>query len=267
MTLEIRGLGRHSGVSRDAAALARLVDVERRLESLHSALDITGDSTAIGVISLAFGHRARSLYFGVRHAVEGPSEATAQAALRVLVEQTIVLPWLLLNPEVHPFLWKAEHERHVRNLIRDAPTKAGSKFAADLAAGVSANTLERLDRSVAEARALAAEKGVVGVRKVGSLLPPLHAMTAQVGTPEAKEAYHIAYNMISGWTHSSAGGLGMFVTPAGVVFDEGPVEDTAPIRSMAAAAYLYMLEIVSREARLSIEDEARSLRRQLLAPW
>ena len=73
--------------------MARLVEVERRLESLHSALDITGDSTPIGVIALAFGHRARSLYLGVRHAVEGPSEATAQAALRVLVEQTILLPW------------------------------------------------------------------------------------------------------------------------------------------------------------------------------
>jgi hypothetical protein len=267
VTLKRKRPGRQVGLpTDDPAALARLVEVERRLEALHSALDFTGGSTPVGIIALAFGHRARSLYLGVLDAAEGPSEATAQAALRVLIEQTILLPWLLLNPEVHPFLWKAEHERHLRNLIRDAPTKAGSKFAADLAAGVSDDLLEGLNQAVAAARALAIERAVVGVGKNGSLLPGLDLMTAQVGTPEAKEAYHIAYNMISGWTHSSAGGLGMIVTPFGVVFDDGPIGDTAPIRSMAAAAYLYMLEIVSKEAGLKIEDEASALRRQLLAP-
>jgi hypothetical protein len=223
VTLKRKRPGPQAGLpSHDPAALARLVGVERRLEALHSALDFTGGSTPVGIIALAFGHRARSLYLGVLDAAEGPSEATAQAALRVLIEQTILLPWLLLNPEVHPFLWKAEHERHLRNLIRDAPTKAGSKFAADLAAGVSDDVLEGLDRAVAAARALAIERAVVGVKN-GSLLPGLDVMTAQVGTPEAKEAYHISYNMISGWTHSSAGGLGMIVTPSGVVFDDGPV--------------------------------------------
>lgn len=183
-------------MSHDPAALARLVYVEPRLESLHPVLDFTGDSTPVGIIALAFGHRARSLYLGVLHAVEGPSEATAQAALRVLIEQTILLPWLLLNREAHPILWKAEHQRHLRSLIRDAPSKAGSKFAADLAAGVSADDLEGLDRAVADAHALAVEKGVVGVRKSGGLLPPLDVMTTQVGTPEAREAYHIAYDLI-----------------------------------------------------------------------
>jgi hypothetical protein len=256
--------GRVGGSHYDPAALARLTDVERRLESLHAALEYVGPSTPTGIIAIALGHRARSLYLGIRHAADGPSEATAQAAIRVLVEQTILLPWLLLDRDVHPILWKAETERHRRNVVRDAPTKAGSRFAAGLAARVPADALAALDGAVAEAHALAAEKGVVGVRRNGSLLPGLDVMAAQVGTPEAKEAYHIAYNLMSGWTHSSAGGLGWVFHPDGVTFDDGPVEDTAPIRSMAAAAYLYVLEMVSREAGLGIEDEVSSLRMRLL---
>jgi len=250
----------------DSAALARLVNVERQLESLQSTLDFTGGSTPVGIIALAFGHRARSLYLGIRHSAEGPSEAAAQAALRALVEQTIILPWLLLDRDVHPTLWKAENERHLRNLIRDGPAKSGSGSAALLSARVSPQVLANLERWVDEARALAIEKHVVGVRESGSLLPGLDVMTAQIGTAEAKEAYFIAYSLISGWTHSSAGALGMVFRPDGVLFENGPVEDTAPIRSMAAAAYLYVLEIVSREVGLAIEDEAGSPRKQLLHP-
>jgi hypothetical protein len=72
--------------------------------------------------------------------------------------------------------------------------------------------------------------------------------------------------MMSGWTHSGAGGLGLTLTPGGIVLSDGLVEDDAPIRAMAAASYLYLLAIVSREARLGIEDEAETLRQQLLAP-
>lgn len=93
-----------------ADALARLVAVEADIAILHGVLDRTGNSTPTGIIALAFGHRARSLYLGILHAIDGPSEATVQAALRVLIEQTITLPWLLLNRDVHPFLWKAEQE-------------------------------------------------------------------------------------------------------------------------------------------------------------
>ena len=258
--------GRAGRLPHDPAALTRLIEVEHRLEMLHSALDFTGESTPVGIIALAFGHRARSLYLGVLHAAEGPSEASAQVVLRVLVEQTIRLPWILLDREVHPVLWKAETDRHVRNLIKDGPSKTGSGLAAAIAAQVSVDVHEGLDRGVTEARALALAKGVVGVGRNGSLLPGLAVMTEQVGTPEAKEAYHLAYSMISGWTHTGAGAIGMIVTQEGVKFANGPVEDTAPIRSMAAAAYLYMLEIVSREAGLSIENDAGALRRQLLAP-
>ena len=182
------------------------------------------------------------------------------------MEQTIILPWILLDRDVHPTLWKAENERHLRNLIRDGPSRSGSGSAALLSARVAPEALANLERWVDEARALALENHVVGVRENGSLLPGLDVMTAQIGTPEAKEAYFIAYNVISGWTHSSAGALGLVVTPDGVRFENGPVEDTAPIRSMAAAAYLYVLEIVSREVGLGIEDEAGSRRKQLLLP-
>jgi len=176
-----------------------------------------------------------------------------------------VLPWILLNREVHPFLWKAEHERHMRSLIRDAPSKAGTRFAAGLAARMPDGALDVLDDAISKARALALEKGVP-VRKNGNLLPSLAEMSARVGTPEAKEAYHIAYNMMSGWTHSGAGGLGMVFTPAGVIFDDGSVEDAAPISAMAAASYLYVLTIVSQEANLGIEGETEALRKQLLLP-
>lgn len=251
--------------SQDPAALARLAAVERQIETLHPALDFIGHSTPTAIIALAFGHRARSLYLGILHAIAGPSEATAQIALRVLVEQTITLPWLLLNRDVHPFLWKAEQERHLRSIIRDAPTKAGTRFAAGLAAQMPPDAIAVLDARISESRSLAAAKGVA-VRPNGSLLPSIADMAAQVGTPEAKEAYHVAYNMMSGWTHSGAGGLGLTFTPDGIVLADGPVEDDAPIRAMAAKSYLYVLTIVSREAGLGIEDEAEALRQQLLVP-
>ncbi len=250
----------------DDEALGRLLHAENRLEALHGALDFTGDSTIMGIVALAVGHRARSLYRGVRHAVEGPSEATAQIALRVLIEQTILLPWLLLLPKVHPFLWKAEHERQIRSILTGAPGVPGGAFATALSRSVSPSRQGDLDRAVSEARQLALTNGVVGVGRNGSLLPSLDVMTAQVGTPEAQEAYHVAYRMTSGWIHTSAGGLALTVTSAGVRFGDERLEDSKPIRSMAAASYLYILEIVSREAGLGIEDEAASLRRSLLGP-
>jgi hypothetical protein len=66
-------------------------------------------------------------------------------------------------------LWKAEHERYLRSVIRDAPTKAGTRFAAGLAAQMPDAALDVLDARVSEARALAAAHGV-SVRKNGSLL-------------------------------------------------------------------------------------------------
>lgn len=250
--------------SRDPQALARLIEAERRLEALGSALEISGDTTAMAIVAVAVGRRARSLYLGVQHAVVGPSEAAAQVALRALIEQSILLPWLLLNPTVHPFLWTAEHQRHLRNLIRQAPANAGAAFAAGLAERATPERIEALDREISRARALAVTHGVQGVRSNGSVIPSLAAMTAQLGTREAREAYHVAYNMTSGWTHTAPGGLGLSIESEGVVFDDDSIEDSAPIRSMAAATYLYILGVVSKEAGLGIEDETESLRRGLL---
>lgn len=140
--------------------------------------------------------------------------------------------------------------------------RTGSAFAAELAARMPADAIDELDRRIGEARARARERGVAVARN-GSLLPNVGRMAAEVGTPEALEAYHIAYSMMSDWTHSGPGGLRLTFTPQGVALDDGPVVDDRPVRAMAAAAYLYTLTIVSREVGLGVEDRCEHLRRQI----
>src|ERR1035437_1782123 len=72
---------------------AELPEIETRLEELGQALDLMGPSTPFGIVAPGFGHRARSLWLGLRHAVAGPSHASVQLILRPLVEMTILLPW------------------------------------------------------------------------------------------------------------------------------------------------------------------------------
>ncbi len=246
------------------AAVARLVEVESRLRLLEPALDVARPSTPMEIIALTLCHRARSLYHGVLHALGGPSEATAQVALRALVEQTILLAWLLTDAEVHPFLWNGENARHLRKLVRNAPTMAGSMFASGLAAHVSIDKAAELDRLVADARNRALTNHVLGVHESGSLLPNFEVMTNRIGTPEAKEAYNVVYNMLSGWAHASAGDLGMKFTAGGVVIDDGPVDDTVSIRATAAISYLYIMKLASASAEMPIGEEAEALRQELL---
>jgi len=90
-------------------------------------------------------------------------------------------------------------------------------------------------------------------------------MVRVVDTSAAREAYGIAYNLLSGFTHSGALDLGMSFTSAGVLLDDGPPENALGDRMLAAVSYAMILEFVSEIAQLGIEGDARGLRLRMLA--
>ncbi len=244
---------------------AELPEIEGRLEDLGQALDVVGPSTPFGIVALGFGHRARSLWLGLRHASTGPSDASVQLILRALVEMTILLPWLAKDPDLNPRLWVAEAERQMLKMFRIAPTHASPRLAAGL---IDVGTPERIaefERTVADARAAAMAAEVTGVGRRGSVVPSLAEMVKVVDTPAAREAYGIAYNYLSGFTHSGARALGVHATPDGVLLDDGAPGDTLPDRAMGAIAHAMILELVSEIAGLGIEVDVRALRTRMLA--
>lgn len=244
---------------------AELPDIESRLEELGLALDMAGQSTPFGIVALGVGQRGRSLWLGLRHATTGPSHASVQVILRALVELTILLPWLALNPDLHPRLWLAEATRQISKLLQKAPTHAGPRMAAGLADLGTEEQIAELEQAVAVARTAALAAAVPGVGRGGSLIPNLDEMVKTIDTPEAREAYGIAYSYLSGFTHSGALALGMSFTSDGVLLEDGPPENAVGDRALGAVAYAMILELVSESATLGIEGEARELRLRMLA--
>lgn len=242
-----------------------LPEVDARLEALGQTLDAAGASTPFGIIAIGFGHRARSLWLGLRHASTGPSHASVQLILRGLVEMTILLPWLAKEPILHPRLWVAEADRQILKMLRAAPTSAGPVLAAGLARVATPERIAEFEQTIAEARAAAIAAAVTGVGRGGPLVPTLAEMVKVVDTPAAREAYAVAYNFLSGFTHSGARALPVHVTPDGVFIDDASPGDPSGDRTMAAVAYSMILEVVSETAGLGIEDEVRAVRARMLA--
>jgi Family of unknown function (DUF5677) len=244
---------------------AELPEIERRLEELGQALDVSGPSTPFGIVALGFGHRARSLWLGLRHASAGPSHASVQLILRALVEMTILLPWLAKDPDLYLRLWVAEGERQLLRMLENAPTHANPRLAAGLTEIGTSERIAELEQTVADARTAAMAAEVTGVGRRGPLVPSIADMVKAINTPAAREAYGIAYNVLSGFTHSGARALGMRVTSVGVLLDDGPPGDTLPDRVMGAVAHAMVLELVSEIAGLGIEGDVRALRTRMLA--
>jgi hypothetical protein len=221
---------------------AELPEIETRLEELGQALDFMGQSTPFGIVALGFGHRARSLWLGLRHAVAGPSHASVQLILRPLVEMTILLPWLMKDPDLHLRLWHAEAQRQILKLLQNAPTHTSPRRAGDIAKIGTPERIAELKQAVAKARTEANLAGVLGVGRGWSLVPSLAEVVRVVDTPAAREAYGIAYNLLSGFTHSGAMDLGMSFTSAGVLLDDGPPGNALGDRALGAVSYAMILE-------------------------
>lgn len=244
---------------------AELPGIEARLDELGHVLDSLGRSTPFGIFALAFGHRARSLWLGLRYASTGPSDASAQVILRALVEMTILLPWLAMDRDLHLRLWFAEAQRQMVNMFDKAPTHTSARRAASMAEIGTPERIAEMRKAVADARMEATAARVIGVGRRGPLVPSLNHMVKVIDTPAAREAYGIVYNHLSGFTHSGALALGMSFTSAGVMLDDGPPGNALGDRTMGAVAYAQILELVSEVAKLGIEDDARVLRARILA--
>jgi hypothetical protein len=244
---------------------AELPDIETRLEELGQALDTVGQRTPFAIVALGGGHRARSLWLGLRHASNGPSLASVQVILRALTELTILLPWLALDPDLYPRLWLAEAQRQILKMLQKAPTHAGPYLAAGLAEVGTPERIAELELAVSDARAAAIAANVAGVGRRGSLVPNLDEMVKVVDTPAAREAYGIVYNYLSGFTHSGALTLGMSFSTEGVSLEDGPPDNTLGDRALGAVAYAMTLELVSEVAGLGIEGDVRVLRTRILA--
>jgi hypothetical protein len=242
-----------------------LPGIESRLEELGLALDMMGQSTPFGIVALGVGQRARSLWLGLRHATTGPSNASVQVILRALVELTILLPWLAINPDLHPRLWLAEATRQIAKMLQKAPTHAGPQMAAGLAHLGTAARIAELEQAVSAARTAALAAAVAGVGRGGALMPNLDEMVKAIDTPAAREAYGLAYNYLSGFTHSGALALGLSFAPDGVSIEDGPPSNAVGDRALGAVAHAMTLELVSEITGLGIEGDVRVLRTRILA--
>lgn len=173
---------------------ADLPSLEERLEALGLGLDVDGPSTPVGIVAIALAQRARSLWFGLRHATDGPSDASVKLILRGLVELTILLPWLAKEPDLHMRLWVAEGEYQMLKLMLGAPANAGSMLAAGIAERASPDMVAKAENSIAAARASAMAAGVRGVGQRGSLIPDLAQMVDVIDTAAAREAYGVTFS-------------------------------------------------------------------------
>lgn len=241
-----------------------LPGIERELEAIGGALDTYPGGDAIGVIAVGFARRARSLWLGIRYALEGPSDALVQVGVRTLIEILLLEPWLALNPDLHLRLWAAEAERQMIKLGRLAPRSAGTRLAQGIAERLPLVRIREMEARIAETRSAALQAGVSGISRNGSLVPSLEAMVEAVGTPMVREAYAFAYNRLSGFAHSGAGALGITATAEGVIYDDGLPQGALSDRATSAIAYASILELTSDIALLGISEPARELRLRML---
>lgn len=82
----------------------KLPAIEARLEELGRALDNLGQSTPFGIVALGCGHRARSLWLGLRHASVGPSSWPMRRDVGPFVERGFHLDAPTASASRHPLV-------------------------------------------------------------------------------------------------------------------------------------------------------------------
>jgi len=128
-----------------------LVEAEQELSRLAGELEtLVMDDDYFRAV-LALGHRARTLFFGFIHTMDGPAPAAAMSLLRPGVEINLLLRFFGHDPVLHVKLWVAEGDRQRLTFINEFERDSYLRQRWG-AAPVGAAVKEQLQREVDEAR-------------------------------------------------------------------------------------------------------------------
>jgi Family of unknown function (DUF5677) len=243
-------------------AHAQVVEVvARRLDELRASLSPGSSVLPEEIAPWSLLQRAGSLFDGIEWLLQGPSEASIWIVARSLADLAVTVPWLRIDPDTHLKLWTAEECRRQLELLPELEGRTGTDEPGR----------EALERStawrrsiVAQARQLARDKDIPGMRKGGSLVPSLRARADAVGTDATRDAYSLFFGPWSEWGHTGAGSLALRVEGGTATFEEGPPRDPVQVLSVTSALYAYVLSELSRWIGLGIEDECDALRQELV---
>lgn len=234
----------------------------------HSALGqltVLGDSQAPGaevlpemVAPWSLLQRARSLLHAIVWLLEGPSDAAVRIVARSLVDLAITVAWLRLRPEVHVRLYAAEQWRREMELLPELERRMGARNDEE-----SHRVFEWKRTVVQQARTLALDNRVAGVRRTGPLVPSLRVRAETVGTA-MWDAYTLMFAHWSEWGHTGSGSLSVSSDDTTVRFDDGPPKDDPVFIALVAAVYAFLLAEFSRWIGLGIEAECDAIREALV---
>jgi hypothetical protein len=179
-----------------------------RVEAAESALiELSGSlerkfrsDAAYHYVVVALGLRARSLFGGFVHAMDGPWPVSGLALMRPLVEINILLRFLRQSPDVRARLWIAERHRWALAVVGDI-TKSSTMRAKWVGELPGDETLAAWRSEVDDTRREARELGVPGVPDKGPLIPTIAEQVRLLNDEAATEAYVFAYRRFSGDVH------------------------------------------------------------------
>jgi hypothetical protein len=202
-----------------------------------------------------FGARARDLYRGFLHALDGPSTIAPTILTRPLVELAILTRWIQDDVPRRFDMWTAHSEemdaKAIRQLAVNLPRPAGDPFGPAAVHPVL---------TAKDARAGAA-RTAAGRETPPRLLPGLVEMIDAIVKNDPNEglalrqAYDLAFRSISPATHSDASSFkaGLDERPDGTVeFVETSPVPIELLRRVAAGCAAYAIESA---AKLCGEDE------------
>jgi hypothetical protein len=218
------------------------------------------------------GDRAWSLYSNFVHAADSPAALGPVLAIRPLIELSIVVKWLSLDPDLHRLLWLAESDatelRHAEFMRVHLVTRGNKPEPPD---PIQHAEKKRL-RDEARERLKAAGRNY-GTR----LMPSVARMVEEVekAVPghriAIRDAYELAYRTFSPWEHTDASSFkstaersdGDSWTYRG---DRTPFH-AEDLRAIATSIYAYALETILASTKTGEPQMARAVRDFVTIHW
>ncbi len=243
---------------------------EERLRELEPRPDVPLQDLAVPeVLNLGIVRQGFLLYQSVLRLCSVGGMAAALIVFRAVVEATIVVRWLELNPDLHVSMYVAEDDRHRLNVgttaVPEMRRRRGLKGPPLFG---HAEVLETR-ASIRLVRADAVKAGEHIDEQRGSLLPTLERMADDVNDTAIWEAYQLLYRITSPWAHSSGRALTgqrLVERPTGVHLTMGVEWTPRLVRAIAATTVAVLFAAGSRAAGAEIEGECRVIQNGL-AEW
>jgi hypothetical protein len=219
------------------------------------------------------GDRAWSLFRNFIHAADSPAALGPVLAIRPLIELSILVKWLSIDPDLHRVLWLAESDatelRHAE--LMSAHLRArGNNPEPPRDPGQQAE--KRRFRDEARARLKAAGRNY-GTRLMPSVVRMVEEVERAVPGHQiaVRDAYELAYRTFSPWEHTDASSFKSTAERSDgdswtYLGDRTPfhLED---LRAIATSMYAYVLETILTSTKTGEPLVARAVRDFVTVHW